>query len=378
MSSMSEKIRIGIIGLGKMGVIRAREIARRDDAVVVVGADTDASRFAAFPGVECSTDWRRVVASDVDAVIVCTPNAYTEPAVVAALNAGKHVFSEKPPGRSVADIESMAAAARERPELKLMFGFNHRWHLGIQEAKRILNSGRLGEILWLRAVYGKSGAEPGFETSWRSSREVCGGGILLDQGIHMLDLLRFFCGDFVEIKSMVGTAHWKVDVEDNAFALLRDAAGRVAMLHSSSTQWKHRFNLEIYTTGGYLSVNGILSSTRSYGDETITVAKRQFDDGFATGKPREEVIYFDTDPSWEREVDEFIRCVRDDQPVTSGNWEDALAAMKLVFSIYDADPSGWNPHHQHQPEPLRIAVGSVAPLRTVGGPILAERSGGQS
>ncbi len=360
---MPDRIKIGIIGLGKMGLIRAREIARRDDAVVVAGADTDPARFAQYPGVECHTDWRAVIAAGVDAVFVCTPNAYTAEAVVAALDAGKHVFSEKPPGRSVADTERMAEAARRNPQCKLMFGFNHRWHLGIQEAKRILDSGRLGEILWLRAVYGKSGAEAGFEQSWRSSREVCGGGILLDQGIHMLDLLRYFCGDFVEIKSMVSTAHWNVDVEDNAFALLRDAAGRVAMLHSSSTQWKHRFNLEIYTTGGYLSVNGILSSTRSYGEESITVAKRQFDDGFATGKPREEVIYFDTDPSWEREIAEFIDCVREDRPVTSGTCDDALAAMKLVFDIYGADDSRFNPHAQApaHPEVAAAAAGGARP-----------------
>ncbi|HET7459869.1 MAG TPA: Gfo/Idh/MocA family oxidoreductase [Longimicrobium sp.] len=373
---MADRLKIGIIGLGKMGQIRAREIARRGDAVVVAGADTDASRFAHFPGVACHTDWRAVIAADVDAVVVCTPNAFTEPAVVAALDAGKHVFSEKPPGRSVADVESMAAAALRNPERKLMFGFNHRWHLGIQEAKRILDSGRLGEILWLRAVYGKSGAEAGFEQSWRSSREICGGGILLDQGIHMLDLLRFFCGDFVEIKSMVSTAHWNVDVEDNAFALLRDRSGRVAMLHSSSTQWKHRFNLEVYTSGGYLSVNGILSSTRSYGEESITVAKRQFDDGFATGKPREEVIYFDTDPSWEREIEEFIACVQEDRPVTNGSWEDALAAMKLVFDIYQADESGFNPY-AHAPRgeaPAAQAAGAGRPVVRVP-TLFAEQAG---
>ena len=162
----------------------------------------------------------------------------------------------------------------------------------------MVKSGRLGKILFLRGVYGKSGGE-GFEKEWRNSKELCGGGILLDQGVHMLDLFRLFCGDFVEVKSMVSTHFWNIDVEDNVFAILRDTEGRTAMLHSSSTQWKHRFNLEIYMSEGYLSVNGILSSTRSYGDETVTVARKRFDEGFATGKPREEIIYFDTDPSWE-------------------------------------------------------------------------------
>ncbi|MCL5270559.1 MAG: hypothetical protein M1457_08430 [bacterium] len=136
---------------------------------------------------------------------------------------------------------------------------------------------------------------------------------------------------------MTTTAFWKIEVEDNAFALLRDRKGRIAMLHSSSTHWKHRFNLEIFMSDGYLSINGILSSTRSYGDETITVARRQFDESFAQGKPREEVIYFDTDPSWKRELAEFVDCVLGGKPVIYGTSADALAVMKLVQTIYEGN-----------------------------------------
>jgi predicted dehydrogenase len=155
----------------------------------------------------------------------------------------------------------------------------------------------------------------------------------------MVDLLRYFCGDFVEVKSMVTTAHWNINVEDNAFALLRDAQGRIAQLHSSSTHWKHRFSLEVYMSDGYLSVNGILTSTRSYGDETLSVARKQFDDGFALGKPREEIVYFDSDPSWELEVAGFMNNILDDTPVDSGDSEQALKAMQLVFAIYHNDES---------------------------------------
>ena len=335
---MSNVLKVGIVGLGKMGCIRARELDKLPDCQVVCGADPDAEAYKDFPGVARQPDFEHVIGSDVDAVVVATPNRFTPDVVVAALDAGKHVFCEKPPGRTLEDIRSIIAAEQRNPGLKLKFGFNHRYHAGIQEAKRIVSSGRLGRILWMRGIYGKSGGA-GFEDSWRSNRDLCGGGILLDQGIHMLDLFRFFCGDFVETKSMVCTAFWDIDVEDNAMALLRDAEGRVAMLHSSSNQWKHRFNLEIYMSDGYLSVNGILSSTRSYGDETISVARRRFDEGFATGKPREEIIYFDTDPSWELEIADFVDCVRDGGPVTSGTSEDALKAMELVFAIYDDDVS---------------------------------------
>lgn len=332
-------MRVGIVGLGKMGRTRARELVKRANAQVVCGADPEPGAFAEeFPKVEIFDDFTRVIEADVDAVFVATPNRYTPDVVTAALDGGKHVFCEKPPGRSVDDVRRIIEAEQRHPGLKLKFGFNHRYHAGIQEAKRMVDSGRLGRILWMRGVYGKSGGGD-FEQSWRSSKELCGAGVLLDQGIHMVDLFRFFCGDFIEVKSMVCTAYWNIQVEDNAFALLRDTQGRIAMLHSSSTHWKHRFTLEIYMSDGYLSVNGILSSTRSYGDETITVARKQFDDGFAAGKPREETVFFDTDPSWELEVADFVRHVAEDSPVESGTSQDALKAMELVFEIYKNDPS---------------------------------------
>lgn len=330
-------LRIGIIGLGKMGITRAREVARRGDAHVVCGYDPNPETFAEhFPRVELRSSPEAVIASEVDAIFVCTPNRFTPGAIIAALEAGKHVFSEKPPGRTVQDIVDIRAAEARHPGLKLKFGFNHRYHEGIREAKRIIDSGRLGKILWVRGVYGKSGG-PNFEQEWRSDKDLVGGGILLDQGIHMIDLFHLFLGDFVEVKSMVTTAHWNIPVEDNAFALLRDEQGRIAMLHSSSTHWKHRFNLEIYLSEGYLSVNGILSSTRSYGDETISVARKQFDPGFTLGKPREEIIYFDNDPSWELEVADFVEKVLDNAPITEGTSAQALAAMQMVYAIYAGD-----------------------------------------
>lgn len=274
---MVDTLKVGIVGLGHMGRIRAREIARNPAMELVAGSDPDPEAAAAFPGIAFSADYRGVLNAGVDAVFICTPNRFTPEATIAALDAGLHVLCEKPPGRSIGDIEDIIAAEERNPQCKLKFGFNHRYHAGVQEAKRIISSGRLGRLLWVRGVYGKSGGS-GFEESWRNTKEIGGGGILLDQGIHMLDLFRFFCGDFAEVKSMVTTAYWNVEVEDNAFALLRDEAGRIAMLHSSSTQWKHRFNLEVYLSEGYLSINGILTSSRSYGDETITVARRQFDE----------------------------------------------------------------------------------------------------
>ena len=349
--ALSKTLKVGLIGLGRMGGIRYRELQNHPHAEVVCGADPNESLFAAYPGVRCSTDPEDVLQADIDAVVICTPNKFTPLMVCQALDGGKHVLCEKPPGRTLKDVHDIIEAEKRNPNLALKFGFNHRYHAGIQEARRIIDSGRLGHLLWMRGVYGKAGGD-GFEDTWRSDRELAGGGILLDQGIHMLDLLRYFCGDFTEVKSMVSTSYWKVPLEDNAFALLRDEYGRTAMVHSSSTHWKHRFTLELFMSDGYLTVNGILSSTRSYGDETISVARNRFNDGVAVGKPTEEIIYFDTDPSWQLEVEDFVDSAINGTPVESGTSEDALKVMELIYAIYENDESFMktgNPFYKNLP-----------------------------
>jgi predicted dehydrogenase len=209
-----------------------------------------------------------------------------------------------------------------------------------------VESGEMGDVLWMRGVYGKAGGI-GFAKGWRSDRETAGGGILLDQGIHMLDLFRYFCGDFGEVKSMVATSFWPIGVEDNAFALLRNHRGQIAMIHSSATQWRHTFLLETCLAGGLVTVSGILSSTRSYGfAERLIIARREFEDrATAFGNPRETITSFDRDRSWEREMEEFGRCILDGTPPVHGTTEDALKVMELVDRIYRGDPvrSGKNP-----------------------------------
>ncbi len=324
------QIRAAIIGLGKMGHLRTRELLTRGDVEVCCGYDPAPESFRAeHPGIPCVSAIEEILTPGVDVVWVCTPNAITPGMVIAALEAGRHVFCEKPPGRTVADIGRIRDAEAAHPSQKLAFGFNHRFHAGIQEAYRIASGGRMGEILWIRGIYGKAGGTD----AWRGDPAMAGGGILLDQGIHLLDLCEMFLGDIVEVKSMVANTGGAEGIEDNAFALLRDGRGRIAQIHSSSTQWKHRFSFEVYLSGGYLSVNGILTSTRSYGDETLTVARRSA----LPGPPTEETIYFDEDPSWAAEIDAFIRCIREDTPVVSGSSLQALRAMQLVHDIYRGD-----------------------------------------
>ncbi len=300
-------ITCGIVGYGKMGKIRAGVIVPHPDLTLVDVFDV-------------GDDYTK---TKVDALFVCTPNNVTPEVVIWALKHGKHVFCEKPPGRTLEDIRNILKA---ESGTVLKFGFNHRYHGAIIEAKRIIDSGQLGKMLWMRGIYGKAGA-----TGWRNDKEIAGGGILLDQGIHMVDLFRLFCGDFQDVKSFLTGGL----VEDNAFALLRNNKGQVAMLHSSSTHWKHQFSLDIFLEGGYLLISGILSSTKRYGPgEKLIIAQKQ--EGIEFGNPKEHTLYFNEDNSWKLEVDDFVDCIKNHKKVEVGNSIDAYKAMELVTRIYES------------------------------------------
>ncbi len=330
---MTKPIKFGIVGLGKMGSIRERTIRENDETILISGTDPNPPTNG-FKDMQFLPDYKSVINSGVDAVFVCTPNRFIPEVVVAALDAGKHVFCEKPPGINMADIEKIMGAEKRNSGQILKVGFNHRYHFGIMEAKKIVDSGKYGNILWMRGIYGKAELS-GNPNEWRQDPALAGGGILFDQGIHMVDLFRHFCGEFTEIKSMCTTAYWDTPLEDNAFALLRNNKGQIAMLHSSFTQWKHRFTLEIFMKDGYVIVDGMPSATRSYRDEWIIQGRKHT--GFAIGNPPEESTFCNTDPSWELELKEFVRCIKSGTPVSYGTSIDAYETMRLVFGIYEAD-----------------------------------------
>jgi predicted dehydrogenase len=151
----------------------------------------------------------------------------------------------------------------------------------------------------------------------------------------MLDLFRFFGGDFLEVQGLMATRYWNIPVEDNAFVLLRNGQGLIAQLHSSATLWKHTFQLEIGLEGGYLIVKGLLSKSGSYGRETLVIGRKSDDDdSAAVGNPREEIIYFDKDLSWHIQVQDLIRCIQNDLPIIDSSSQDALRVMEIVDKVY--------------------------------------------
>jgi predicted dehydrogenase len=334
MAGTQPPLRAGIIGYGYMGQIRRRNIADNPDLVLAGICDPHRMAEIETLGVPVFSAWQDLVNADLDVVFVCPPNHLIPEAAVAALNAGRHVFCEKPPGRNLADVMRIRDAEAANPGCRLLFGFNHRHHPGITDAKALIDSGSLGDILTLRGVYGKGG-DYNFHKSWRNDPEVGGGGILLDQGIHMLDLFRLFVGDFDEVLGLRGITHFDIPVEDNAVVILRTSKGQLAQLHSSATAWKHMFRLEIGCEKGYVTISGLLSKTGSYGRETLLVGRRAAPgERAALGNPREETTYYDVDPSWDDEVAHFVDCIRQDQPVEQGTSLDAVRVMEIVDRVY--------------------------------------------
>jgi predicted dehydrogenase len=332
-------IKVGIVGMGKMGRIRHEEAVKNPNLTVTAICDVVPGLAEIYPDQAVYDDYSKLIdEADIDAVIICTYNHIAPLVVKAALAAGKHVFCEKPPARTMEEMQSVIDVEKSHPELVLMYGFNHRKHYSIMEAKSIIDAGHFGDILWMRGVYGKAGGLY-FPESWRNNAELSGGGILIDQGIHMVDLFLYFCGDFQHVQSLTTNSFWQVPVEDNAFAILRNDNNQVAMLHSSATQWKHTFTLEICLQNGYINLSGILSSTRSYGDETLTYARREFENKTRSlGKPREETIYFGIDDSWRLEFEDFVAAILNGQPLESGTSADAMRALALVNQIYANSP----------------------------------------
>jgi predicted dehydrogenase len=321
-------MRVAIVGCGRMGRRRAEALG---EATLVAVADPDAGRArdlaGRFPGCESHTDWRAVVSrDDVDAVVVSTTNDALAPVTLAAVERGKHVLVEKPAARRAAELAPIAAAARAAG-VTVKVGFNHRFHPAALRARSLFDEGAIGPFLYLRGRY-CHGGRLGYEREWRADPARSGGGELLDQGVHLLDLARWFAGDFVETTGRLATYYWDMPVEDNAFVLLRTAGGQVAWLHASCTEWKNLFSFEIFGRQGKLQWDGLGGS---YGLERLTLYRMRPEMG-----PPETTTweYPGEDASWRAEWCHFRQALgAGSEPW--GSVEDALAVLRLVERVYE-------------------------------------------
>ena len=318
---------VGVVGCGLIGQKRAKALGT--GGKLVACADIDMNRAEALAhtaGAKPFRDWRELVWSPlVDVVIVATLHDTLAEITLTAAEAGKHVLVEKPAARTAAELVPVMAAAAKHG-VKVHVGFNHRYHRSLRKAKEIVKSGALGELMFVRARYGH-GARLGYEKEWRSNPALSGGGELIDQGPHLIDLSRWFLGEMTEVQGFAHTYFWDMPVDDNGFMLLKTAKKQAAFLHASCTEWKNLFSMEIYGKLGKLDLSGLGGS---YGLEKITWYKMLPEMGPPDTTSWE---YPMSDDSWAVEIAEFFDDIRLNRAPAAG-LADAAAALTIVESIY--------------------------------------------
>jgi predicted dehydrogenase len=318
---------VAIVGCGLIGRKRAATLG---PARLVACADVEPARASALaatvPGAAAFDRWEDAVAHpDVDLVVVATTNDALAPVATAAVDAGKHVLVEKPAARTVAEIDPLIAAAR-RHDRRVRVGFNHRYHPALIQAKALVDVGALGALMFVRGRYGHGG-RVGYEREWRADPARSGGGELIDQGVHLIDLAGWFLGPFTEVQGTAATLFWDMPVDDNAFMTLKTGAGRIAFLHVSCSEWKNLFSLEIYGRDGKIAIDGLGGS---YGLERLAHYRMLPEMG-----PPETTIYEYPrgDASWAIEFAEFLEDIRLDREPAAG-LEAARAALVVVQQVY--------------------------------------------
>jgi predicted dehydrogenase len=266
-----------------------------------------------------------VVKSDVDIVVVATQHDSLAEIGLAAVEAGKHALIEKPAGRRAAELLPIKEAS-ERNGTKVKIGYNHRFHPALLRARELVDEGALGPLMYVRGRYGHGGRR-GMEHEWRCQRDIAGGGELIDQGVHLIDLARWFLGELRLDYGAALTSYWPIAVDDNCFLALRGAGGEMAWLHASWSEWKNMFSFEIYGRDGKLAVEGLGGS---YGLERLTFHRMLPQ----MGPPETTTWEFPApDRSWELEFQEFVRAIEEDRAPVA-DISDGYAALKLVDEIY--------------------------------------------
>jgi predicted dehydrogenase len=326
-------LRVGIVGCGLIGRKRAEALRSQDHLVGCTDVVPEAAgRLAAdFAGQACA-DVQELLELGPQVVIVATTHDQLAPLAEQALDGGAHVLVEKPAGLGVAQVEQLSRAA-ERSSRVVKVGFNHRFYPGLARAAAEVHSGRHGELMHIRARYGHGG-RPGYDREWRAQPARSGGGELIDQGMHLLDLVHWIAGPLPLHSALLRTQFWDAPVEDNAALLLGISDDRTApwaMLHVSWTEWKNTFSLEIYCRRAKLQVDGLV---RSYGPQTLRIYRMQPE----LGPPELEELSFGADDvSWAAEWEHFAAALAGEVELV-GSLADARYAWARVEDAYGSGP----------------------------------------
>lgn len=323
-------MKCALIGCGLIG---QKRVSNSQGATYIACVDPNSSLLMEFskknsiPHSFANVDsfFNSQILNEIDAIIIATPHVFLPEMIEKSLASNKHVFVEKPAGRFPHEIQHLVELA-EQKKLKVRVGFNHRYHRAILKAKEIISNGDIGDIFFLRGRYGHGG-RIGYNKEWRANPAISGGGELIDQGSHMIDLSRMFLGEFDKVLGHAVNYFWDMPVDDNAFLTLITKDGKTSFIHVSCTEWKNLFSLEIYGRNGKVQVDGLGGS---YGVERLSFYKMLPEMG-----PPETYIweYPMQDNSWQVEFDEFIKDIQEDREVLP-SLKDALMNLQIIDHIY--------------------------------------------
>jgi predicted dehydrogenase len=319
-------LRVAVIGAGHIGAIRANVVKNDPLSKLVAVADVniDAARnLASSLDVMAYGEWESIMwRKDIDAVVVSTPTKFHCEITTAALWQGMHVLCEKPLGMTVSEIERMRAAIPQGLVVKTGFNYRHMAH--VVAAKNELEMGTIGKPYFLRCRFGHGG-KPNYEKDWCTNANLSGGGVLLEQGIHVFDLVRYLFGEPTSLVARLSQFYWPFvgGAEDNGFCMLETASGQVAQIHVSWTNWRNIFEFEIFGQDGFIRLEG---RDGHYGPQKITTGIRQPN----YGRPEKRWATFNnTAEAWTLEWNEFRNAIVENrQP--NGSLVDGIKAQQLI------------------------------------------------
>ncbi|MDR1375311.1 MAG: Gfo/Idh/MocA family oxidoreductase [Holosporaceae bacterium] len=321
-------MKFGIIGCGLIGRKRASSVVKKNENQLVAAADLEmkkAETLCAEFGGRAMADAAAVINSEAEIIIISATHDQLASLALTAVKANKHLLLEKPGARNAEELEPVAMEAAKRG-LKVKVGFNHRFHPAIWRAKELVNQGDVGQLMFVRGRYGHGG-RLNYEKEWRFNREISGGGELLDQGSHLIDLSRWFLGEFTTVYGVLPRYYWSGNVEDNCFLTMQTVDGKTAQLHATWTEWKNTFCFEIYGKSGKLQIDGLGGS---YGLEQLSFYKMLPSMG-----PPQTIIwqYPFPDTSWDLEMEELLAAISENRSPL-GDIQDALTNLRLVDKLY--------------------------------------------
>jgi predicted dehydrogenase len=328
-------LRVGIVGCGLIGHKRAEALGAQD--TVVAATDPVMERAESLVGVhggQAVADLDAVLELTPDVVVIAATHDQLAPLTERALLGGVHVLVEKPAALGTAQIDRLLAA-QDCAGRRVKVGFNHRFHPALADLAAAVHSGEHGELMHVRGRYGHGG-RVGYDREWRAQPERSGGGELIDQGMHLLDLTHWLAGPLPLHSALLRTHFWDTAVEDNAALVLGEGASRTApwaMLHVTWTEWKNMFSLEVYCRTAKLQVDGLV---RSYGPQSLKIYRMAPE----LGPPQlEERRYGTEDESWSAEWEHFAAVLEWGEGRLLGDLDDARYAWERVQDAYASSPA---------------------------------------